>query len=97
MHLREITLSCIDSFSIFLCSQFPPLTCSEERQRYKQTFNIGYDQYLKLKETIDDVANKYQEGCSALSERLDSVPKQSPAYKVLYCFRLIMRSYLITN
>ena len=67
----------------FYFSQFPPLTSSEERQRYKQTFNIEYIKYLKLKESIDDVTNKYQEECSALSERLDSVLKQSPEYKVL--------------
>ena len=63
-------------------SQFPTLTCEEERQRYKQIFNREYVDYLQLKESIDQVADQNQKECSALSERLDSVPKHSEEYKV---------------
>lgn len=64
------------------CSQFPPLTSDEERQQYKQVFNKEYVEYLQLKESIDQVSNQSQKECSALSERLNSVPKHSEEYKV---------------
>lgn len=63
-------------------SQFPTLTREEERQRYKQIFNKEYVDYLRLKESIDCVADQNQKECSALSERLDSVAKHSEEYKV---------------
>lgn len=63
-------------------SQFPMLTCEEERQRYKQIFNKEYVDYLKLKDSIDQVSDQNQKECSALSERLDSVAKHSDEYKV---------------
>lgn len=62
-------------------SQFPTLTCEEERQRYKQIFNKEYVDYLRLKDSIDQVADQNQKECSALSERLNSVPKHSVEYK----------------
>lgn len=63
-------------------SLYPTLTCEAERQRYKQIFNKEYVDYLQLKESIDLVADQNQKECSALSERLDSVPKHSEEYKV---------------
>ena len=73
-------------------SQFPTLTCEEERQRYKQIFNKEYVDYLKLKDSIDQVADQNQKECSALSERLDSVAKHSDEYKVRINFIVIIIS-----
>lgn len=66
----------------YSCSQFPTLICEEERQRYKQVFNKEYVDYLQLKDSIDQVANQNQKECSALSQRLNSVPKHSEEYMV---------------
>ena len=68
------------------CSQFPALTCDEERYRYKQIFNKEYVEYLSLKGSIDQVTHQNQKECSTLSERLDSVPKNSEEYLVSNIF-----------
>ena len=66
-----------------VCSDFPPLYCEEERCRYKQVFNTEYEEYLQLKNDIDHVSNDYQTVCSALSERLHSVPKHTEEHRVM--------------
>lgn len=71
-------------------SQFPTLTCEEERQRYKQIFNKEYVEYLNLKASIDRVTSQNQKDCSDLSELLDTVPKHSEKYMVIMKIVVIM-------
>ena len=94
-HLRYGMAISIITNTIIIFSQFPTLTCEEERQRYKQIFNKEYVDYLRLKDSIDQVADQNQKECSALSERLNSVPKHSVEYKVSIVIILLGLHFIV--
>ncbi|XP_019852362.1 PREDICTED: RNA polymerase II elongation factor ELL2-like isoform X2 [Amphimedon queenslandica] len=57
--------------------QFPPITDSEQRAKYKKFFNEKYEEYLYLKKTIDEAHSSVIE----LSNHLQSLPEMSSQAK----------------
>ena len=75
---------------LFVCcfSQFPPITSNQQRTNYKQLFSSEYPEYLALKENIEKVSLQYQSECTALSQRLQSLDRNSEEARV--CMSLVV-------
>jgi len=64
-------------------SQFPPITSDQQRMDYKRVFNQEYDEYLKLKESIDLAFTRHHQEYAALRDKIKSAPKHSEEAKVV--------------
>lgn len=62
-----------------LLSQYPPITSDRQRSEYKCIFNKDYEEYLKIKESLDAMTKEWQ----ALGTRLGQLQKHSEEAKEL--------------
>ncbi|KAL5482142.1 hypothetical protein EMCRGX_G022431 [Ephydatia muelleri] len=62
-----------------MLSQYPPIASDRQRSEYKCIFNKDYDEYLKIKESLDAMTKEWQ----GLGTRLGQLQKHSEEAKEL--------------